>query len=303
MFVRRLKAARNAILFQAYSSRDAVYFFGRGRMHVDPDDKRGRKVLLCNGVTRLRNSWLWRAAANKMDPDLALDIGANYGEIASSSAYPRDCDVVLVEANGALVPLLEKTKASRNDRANWHIVSCGASDHDGKMKFVVAHHTGESRLASDDEANAGECVDVVRLDGLPQCTNKKRILFKIDVEGEEVRALNGLQSVLKNADSYLGIIELSSENLQRSGFAPHDLWNRVRELGQVALFDDEERLVDCSALDWPALLEEAHSSALMHDHGADLVMYHGVNEISSFAPPLWLNRIGMILRSSLGSVT
>ena len=62
------------------------------QIHIDPSDRRARKKLLYDplrGRTN-RNVRFWRDFCATLEPDLALDIGANYGECIFSTDYGCD---------------------------------------------------------------------------------------------------------------------------------------------------------------------------------------------------------------------
>ncbi|MEX0729488.1 MAG: FkbM family methyltransferase [Aquisalimonadaceae bacterium] len=227
---------------------------------------------------------------DRITPDLVMDVGANYGEIAFCTRYPTGSTAVLVEANARLIRLLEYGVSRRKDKGvNWRVVHAAASDRDGKANFFIDERSsGLSRLGRSmggDALGRVELVDLIRLEDLDGCASARRVVFKIDVEGAEIKALRGMKRVLDQAEIFLGIVELNEQNLREAGASPSELWEFCRTIGHVALFDDRDRLVDLSASSWDEVMDIALKKGLRVLSGADLVLFKSVGEVASLAPP------------------
>ena len=303
-----LTGIRNSALFSSVRARNRIIFLRRGPMYVDTSESRGMRLWREAGVTHLRISHAWRAALSIMEPDLVLDVGANYGEVALSGRYPATADIVLVEPNPALIHYLERSIEARSTASGgrWSLLKAAASNHTGTASFHLNRtSSGLSRLISSEQYSPhGSAVDVdlVRLDELSTPQEKRKILFKIDVEGSEVAALEGLESLLVGADAYCGIVEMRDTNLHDFGTSAFELWNLARRIGNVAVFDRFDQAIDCSQFTYHQLLQEESRNSLLVSHGGDLIMYKGLDNIHALSTPKWVKHIEslakILIRSS-----
>jgi FkbM family methyltransferase len=297
---------RNLIVFKSIPSKSAVRFIGRGLMYVDLTDSRGRRVRQWLGSTRYRNTFVWRKAVARLEPDVALDVGANYGEIAFSSNYPEKCKILLIEANAKLVNLLQKSVSSRRQHPNnWRVVNAAATDKVGHASFHInKESSGTSRLLSNAD-NAGmetEQVETIRIEDL-LVSNPKIIVFKVDVEGHEVAALRGMHNCLKNAHEYFGIVEISEKNLLEAGSSAEELWELVRGLGKVALFDVDDQLIDVSEFSWKTLLQISRDKKIRLNYATDLIMYKSVINIGALTPARHYARLEHLFKKVMPSLS
>lgn len=301
-----LIASRNALLLGAIPLGASVYFLGRGPMFVDLAETRGRRVRQWVGSMRFRNSWCWRSAVRLIHPDVAIDVGANYGEIAFCAKYPPECKVVLIEANRRLAELLLRGAGCRVRRKeNWRVLHAAASDYEGEADFFIdLTSSGTSRLHATSQLMSRsrvERVPVIRVGDISECRGAKRLVFKIDVEGTETGVLSGMRDLLDQADVFLGLVELSEKNLVDAGGSACELWNVARKVGRLALFDEEDQLVDCSDMSWADVVETAAARRLRFDYAADLVVYKGIQEINMLSAPRLVNRLAKAVKRMLPS--
>ena len=112
---------RNALQFGALPKRESVFLIGRGEIFVDTRDNRGRAILDCAGMTQPFTTALWRRLIKIIDPEIVLDIGANYGEIALSSTYGLGTQIHLFEPNPYVRAYLNKSILSRKDVRDVHL--------------------------------------------------------------------------------------------------------------------------------------------------------------------------------------
>src|SRR5690606_28132186 len=127
-------------------------------------------------------------------------------------------------------------------------------------------------IETQNQLGSVERVPVIRLDSLEELSPARRIVFKMDIEGAEVRALTGLKDALAHKDTVVGIVELSQKNLRAAGTSAEELWGLLREIGRVALFDRFYSLIDCSSFSWRDVVNLSESSRITSLHGADVVL-------------------------------
>jgi len=147
-------------------------------------------------------------------PDLAfLDIGANLGYYSLRfSNYFRKNKIHAFEPNPRMRALFSKSAFLNGYSETITIHPYAVSDKDGVLFLSVPedHAGGASLSASGDEANA-ETVDVKNLDEYLG-SNFVCGLVKLDVEGHELHALRGMQSILERSKRCALIFEKLSPN-------------------------------------------------------------------------------------------
>lgn len=154
------------------------------------------------------------ALLNKMQKgaDLFLDIGANIGFysiiVAKHSATKR---IVAFEADPRNILQLGANLLLNNLDARIEIVPKAVSSRVGKTKFRLgpANSTGQSMV--DETADEFVSVDTITIDEFMDVRGKK-IFAKIDIEGHELEAINGMSRLIANNDVFLQI-ECYRENI------------------------------------------------------------------------------------------
>lgn len=145
----------------------------------------------------------------RLKPETFIDIGANgglyscvllkLGLVSRAIMFEPDRrNLLLLRTNLLLNGLTE--------RAEWR--ECAVGSTPGRLRLISAHsgNTGTSRIAGEDERGDGYEVDVVRLDDAVPLAGKT-IVIKMDVEGYELTALDGMTRLLRDNR---GIVQVES---------------------------------------------------------------------------------------------
>lgn len=250
---RLARRASHFLYFRNLAFERHVTFLGGGKIYFDPDDVRGGWFRKNAGLTQPGVTGLWRSANRLLKPELILDIGANYGEVALSATYSQPCTIVLFEANPNLAGLLRRSIAAHPNRANIRLEECAASDRAGTLTFHInCKNSGRSSARSVSGADWQEIA--VPSKSVESClggTNFKSVLFKIDVEGFEGYVLRGMHHLLRSGASFVGIIEFSRHHLDAARFGADDFVRYAREFGALAYLDRHNalhRISDSKAL-------------------------------------------------------
>lgn len=177
------------------------------RLYVNPTDGRAVSLARTAGATNRELLSLWRQLLHQLQPDLVIDVGANYGEVAFSTTYRPTATIHLVEANPALWNALERTIDAAG-LPNILLHRCAASD---QTREVTLHVREESSgLSSVAEGSMGSLevqISARPLDDLISSRTGSSLLFKIDVEGHETAVLRGMSRLLAD-HNYAGIVEV-----------------------------------------------------------------------------------------------
>jgi FkbM family methyltransferase len=247
-FLRELgRGFRNILVFGVLPTPNGAWFIRRGRLFVDTSDRRGRRVRRRIGVSSSHNMELWRQIVRSGSWQTVLDIGANYGEVALSSRYPTGASIHLFEPNPYLRPYLLRSIAAHRDATRVQLHQCVVSDTQGSVKFTIDRKwSGTSsaigQMHDPDGIFKGpgdELFEEVELPALPidsvlDSCRVGNLIFKIDVEGYELRVLRGMEGTLARASCFLGVMEVNADRLAAAGEPASDLMALLNRLGVVA---------------------------------------------------------------------
>ena len=174
--------------------------------YVLPGDRIGN-VTIANGLFERREIQalehllkLRRSGSEHSKPGIFLDVGANIGaySVAFSSLFGQ---VIAFEPNPVVAHVL-RANLAQNRCLNVNVVekALGATATQASLFSIERWNVGMASLTPNKEAVEIAKVDVVRGDDFlkPLVQEGSRIeLLKIDVEGHEPRALEGLLETLK----------------------------------------------------------------------------------------------------------
>ena len=181
------------------SSHVEVTIDGPLRMRVDPNDLIGRTIFH-RGLWERPVAIHFRREVRR--GDIVLDVGANLGQftlLASHAAGPSG-RVFAIEANPQMALNLRHNVAL-NQLTNVEIIEAAAWDCDDRLRLHPGEpgNQGMASVASAGAEQAGTLVPAVRLDRVLRELGCSRVdVIKIDVEGAEERALQGLAGILES---------------------------------------------------------------------------------------------------------
>jgi len=196
---------------------------------IDPMDRRARKKLIYDPVRGRYpvNRQFWVDFCRTVNPDVVIDVGANYGECVFSVIYPADCVALAVEANPKLVRHLRVTREHHPACDQIEVVEALAGDRVQESTGFYINEDwsgGSSAVASvvgDNPAvreikQRSTSIDA-ELDRLG--INANRIVFKIDVEGFEPNVLMGMLKSVSIASLAVGFVEIDRKFLDQAGWS------------------------------------------------------------------------------------
>jgi FkbM family methyltransferase len=195
-------------------------------MYVNQEENRGRALIILNGLSQPRLHHFWKQAVQHFQPNIAIDVGVNYGECLFSVTYPSGCRAIGIEANHQLKVYIERTRSSHPQRSNIEMVYALASDNSSTKQpfYVNKYWSGISSAVAGREWFKRwyhrQMVQQVSLDHVvaAETLEEARILFKIDVEGYEPKVLAGMRNIVERCPQMLGFMEFDSDYIQRAGY-------------------------------------------------------------------------------------
>jgi FkbM family methyltransferase len=211
-------------------------------IEVNPEDPRARGVLIKDFAKGKISKplKLWRQLVLHLDPDLVVDVGANYGECLFGTTYSTECRLFGFEANPLVFQTLSRSVAhhpnSRQVMLN-HVLVSDQPTQEGYL-YVDPAWSGTATAVEgihDPDATNRYQVAVNTLDNLipAEVSAAKTLLYKIDIEGYEPRAFGGFSMSLERVAVAIGIIEFNSQFLKLAGTAPEQFLADLLEHSHV----------------------------------------------------------------------
>lgn len=202
----------------------------RHAVYIDTDDRRAMKRILLDAVRGRYpiNRRFWVDFVQALDPDLALDVGANYGECVFATEYGESTQVYAFEANPALQPYLRRSREEHPSASHIELVNALVDERErGAVPFYVNTQWsgGSTAVEGVAEGIAGRrevMVDTVSIDLVLDDRIGKvgTLVFKMDIEGYEPFALQGMRRLLGAVETAVGFVEVDLRFLEKSGWTP-----------------------------------------------------------------------------------
>ena len=188
----RIAARRTALRARSGAFRNEIGVL----MHADPTDSRGVLLAVYHGNLDRNAVAAWRRLVGEVRPTVALDVGANYGEVAFSTRYGEGLrELHLVEPNPAVLLRLRATIEKAQPEYPRIVLHAGAASGvsgSALLNFHEHYGTASLRVRSDRSV----LVDCFRLDERVRLGGADSLLFKLDVEGHERAVLEGMEGLL-----------------------------------------------------------------------------------------------------------
>lgn len=222
---------------------DFVRGVGGVRIYVDVNDPRGIQLIEREGNLNPPTLAIWHLLLGSESWTHVVDVGTNYGEMLANGGFPPKARVIAVEPNQRILPYLKKT-LKQIGKITLHEVAL--SDTEGVSDLLITEEwSGTVRLVA-----AGQGTTRVPITTLDTILENERaspermdILFKIDVEGHEVKVLNGLAKTLPKFRTFTALIELHH-------LPPEDIQWIASHFEMWAYDTDTKSLVAITSFDW-----------------------------------------------------
>jgi FkbM family methyltransferase len=168
--------------------------------------------------------------------DGVLDLGAHIGTFALTAAA-ADSWVIAVEA-GPMNAALLRASVVRNSFHNLRVIEAAVSDSAGTLEFVAAGPWGHVTSRTDEGP-------VIKVPAIPTDELVEQIGFpgikfvKMDVEGWELKAIDGMKRLLSGPKAPYVLYECNAHTLASLGLSPDDLHRKIFEFGYRSFLVDE----------------------------------------------------------------
>jgi FkbM family methyltransferase len=211
---RRHSVVKGLLASKLISPKQKIIFNGNSRAFVDLSDPEPRNVFLKSAF----EPDFFELSTSLLDNEgTFFDLGANVG-FCSFGLIPTHQQTVLhlFEANPNLIPLLRQSIEMHPDQC-FHLNHCCISDTHGKTNFQLeAHQSGQSHVCP----AQGKGIEIPNLVLDDYCDQNKITCIdfaKIDIEGQELPALQGWQKNLSDHRVKAIYVEIIPENQKRYG--------------------------------------------------------------------------------------
>jgi FkbM family methyltransferase len=174
--------------------------------------------------------------------DLILDIGANIGyyTVIFSEATGENGKVIAFEPDPTNYSLLIKNLKVNGCTNVMPEQEAVAGKTERLQLFLSLRSKGHHRIFAPHDAGRAVGIGVVSLDDYFRETDGKIDFIKMDIEGAEPYALNGMREVLMRSTSLTMITEFNPTALRILGYAPSDYLYSLIKLG-FELYDINEK--------------------------------------------------------------
>jgi len=116
------------------------------------------------------------------------------------------------------------------------------ADRNGKTRlFLAQENKGDHRIYDSYDGRKSITVDVTSLDDFFKERDYRVDVIKMDIEGSEMAALNGMTKILKKNDDLKILTEFWPSGLRRFGTYPKEFLNKLTEFGFELYYINEER--------------------------------------------------------------
>lgn len=216
------------------------------RVYLNPaDDRAYKKLVMDSARGRISTPMhFWRDHGRALNPCLALDVGANYGEVFAFGDYAHS-RCIAVEANPTLHPFLEKTRADHPDAPRIRLEACLVGDvegGEGSLFFSPTWTGGGSAIPGGAHLQEAKVkrrsLDAIVAE-LPDWQDSP-LLLKMDVEGYEGHALAGFDDLFRR-ERVAGIMEFDTGMLKKAGTDPEALFQKLARRFAVYLTYPRQR--------------------------------------------------------------
>ncbi len=211
-----VRVAYEFLISNLKNTKDVAHVQGN-KMILDPGDQFALSVW---GVWEAMITDLFKKEIKK--GDVVLDIGANIGyyTLIAAKLVGENGRVYAFEPDPDYFDLLKKN-VEINDYKNVILVQKAVSDKTEMKKLYFCKE--EYRIYDFPDANHKFIeIDAIRLDDYFKNYEGKIDFIKMDIEGAELRAIQGAESLLEKNKNLKIITEFSPNGLQKFGIEPKD---------------------------------------------------------------------------------
>lgn len=188
--------------------------------------------------------------------DVVLDVGANIGyyTLIFAELVGESGKVFAFEPDPTNFNLL-KQNVENNGYKNVVLINKAVSAQNGRLKlFLSEDNLADHRIYDSQDGRKFIEIESVRLDDYLKDYSGKIDFIKMDIEGSEYGAAQGMSGLLKKSENVKIISEFWPFGLQRSGVEPVEYLNVLLKYG-FTLYELNEKSKELDSVDVAKLLK------------------------------------------------
>jgi FkbM family methyltransferase len=212
-------------------------------LEIDPTDRRARQILVRDGIRgkATKGARLWRALNDGFKPEVLVDVGLNYGECLMGSTYPTTAALFGFEANPHVFECASRSRKNHPNAAQLNFFNILVTDVAGPERslFVDPSWSGtgtavEGLIRSKETVKEYKIAADLLDNLIPEAAVAgKRMMFKIDIEGYEPKALKGFTRLIGLARDVVGLIEFDTRFLRMAETDPNEFLADLNKVFRV----------------------------------------------------------------------
>ena len=232
-----------------------TFAFGRFSLCLDPSERGSIYTMACCNADifePFEKSIFGEIICNNPDC-LVIDIGASYGVYTLVACdlvnHKFGRKVVAVEPDRRVFKKLSESVALNGFDTDAILINKAVSDSDNQQVtlFVNTFGSVDNRSFTHGQINVGESydVDAVTIDSIVADIEKsgikpRTIIVKIDIQGNEPRAIRGMSKTLLDYESVAVLLEFDEAMLKDAAFNPSDFARQLFTAGFEKIIDINE---------------------------------------------------------------
>lgn len=202
-----------------------------------------------------------------------VDLGAHVGyfSLLAAKLVGEKGRVFAFEPAPDNYTLLTKNIAI-NGYKNVIPIQKAVSNESGQIRLLLADDSSQHTILPSSQTAEFVIVDSITLDEFFKDKDCKIDVIKMDIEGAEMSALEGMANIIKENENLRIFTEFHPLLLQRSACSPASFLNKLIEYGfKVHLINNEEKTIEPTSTD--AIMELVQGET--HKNGIDLFCEKG----------------------------
>jgi FkbM family methyltransferase len=261
-----LSRVKHSGIIQLSEKEMVAQLFSGLKIYLDPRDIAVAQQMALDAIWEYRITKAWLKVLKPTDT--VMDIGANFGYFGALAAQQTDkkrSKVIFFEANSNLIPYIRKTLAVNWLKEQSIIENLAISDKAGKVSLtVLKDYIGSSSLHTLEhmegymdkkmylEPEEVISVEATTIDAYSAKNNIKSIdLVKMDIEGYEEKAYQGMRKMVQSSPNITLFIEFTKQSYEH----PEEFYNQMlKDFGHMYLIDNDSNIIKPSRTDYGSVI-------------------------------------------------
>lgn len=180
--------------------------------------------------------WSYLRVINSLteNTNVVLDIGANIGQYAL--LFAKNANIVYAfEPSPAMLTSLRKHIELNNIQDKVKIIAKALSNKPGTLNLTIpsSNNSGQATTIIEKGSNLQTvAIDAITLDDFMDSEGKPNIdLIKMDIEGAELFALQGMKQTLASPHKPIVILEMFEKAMNTAGYSSIDIIQELQQYG------------------------------------------------------------------------